>query len=30
MALCGKRGVNDLGRDVLMLPKDFDHRWQMA
>ncbi|MEL6691003.1 MAG: alpha-hydroxy acid oxidase [Pseudomonadota bacterium] len=30
MALCGKRDVNDLGRDVLMLPKDFDHRWQMA
>ncbi|MEM6275531.1 MAG: alpha-hydroxy acid oxidase [Pseudomonadota bacterium] len=30
MALCGKRDVTDLGRDVLMLPRDFDHRWQAA
>ncbi|MEM1375262.1 MAG: alpha-hydroxy acid oxidase [Pseudomonadota bacterium] len=30
MALCGKRDVADLGRDVLMMPRDFDHRWQAA
>ena len=28
MALCGKRDVKDLGRDVLLVPEDFEGRWQ--
>jgi len=28
MALCGKRDVNDLDRDVLLVPEDFEGRWQ--
>lgn len=27
MALCGKRDVNDLDRDVLLVPDDFEGRW---
>lgn len=27
MALCGKRDVNDLSRDVLLVPEDFEGRW---
>ena len=30
MALCGKRDVRDVGRDILLLPRDFDGRWQAA
>ena len=30
MALCGKRDVKDLDRSVLMLPQDFEGRWQAA
>ncbi len=28
MALCGKRDVNDLDRSVLLIPEDFEGRWQ--
>lgn len=28
MALCGKRNVNELGRDVLLIPEGFEGRWQ--
>ena len=28
MALCGKRDVNDLNRDNLLVPKDFEGNWQ--
>lgn len=28
MALCGKRSIDELDRDVLLLPKDFSGRWQ--
>ncbi len=28
MALCGKRDVKDLDRDVLLVPEDFEGRWQ--
>jgi len=28
MALCGRRDVRDLGRDVLLVPKDFEGNWQ--
>ena len=27
MALCGKRDVNDLDRDILLIPKDFGGNW---
>lgn len=27
MALCGKRNVNELSRDVLLVPEDFSGRW---
>jgi L-lactate dehydrogenase (cytochrome) len=27
MALCGKRNVNELDRDVLMIPKNFTGDW---
>ncbi|MDB4213675.1 alpha-hydroxy-acid oxidizing protein, partial [Octadecabacter sp.] len=27
MALCGKRDVNDLDPDVLLVPKDFEGDW---
>ncbi|MEL7298838.1 MAG: alpha-hydroxy acid oxidase [Pseudomonadota bacterium] len=30
MALCGKRDVKDLGRDVLLLPKGFEDHYQAA
>ncbi|MEM8591451.1 MAG: alpha-hydroxy acid oxidase, partial [Pseudomonadota bacterium] len=30
MALCGKRDVKDLGRDILLVPQDFEGRWQAA
>ncbi len=28
MALCGRRQVRDLDRDVLLVPEDFEGRWQ--
>ncbi|PRY22622.1 L-lactate dehydrogenase (cytochrome) [Aliiruegeria haliotis] len=28
MALCGRRHVGDLDRDVLLIPEDFEGRWQ--
>ncbi|SFC97885.1 alpha-hydroxy acid oxidase [Tropicimonas isoalkanivorans] len=28
MALCGRRRIEDLGRDVLLVPEDFEGRWQ--
>lgn len=28
MALCGRKNVNDLDRDILMIPKDFEGSWQ--
>ncbi|SEO94972.1 L-lactate dehydrogenase (cytochrome) [Salinihabitans flavidus] len=28
MALCGRRNVTDLDRDVLLIPEDFEGRWQ--
>ena len=28
MALCGERSVNDLGRHNLLVPEDFEGRWQ--
>ena len=28
MALCGKRDINDVSRDVLLVPEDFGGRWQ--
>lgn len=28
MALCGKRNVNELDKDMLMIPKDFSGDWQ--
>lgn len=28
MALCGKRNVTDLSRDVLLIPEGFEGRWQ--
>jgi L-lactate dehydrogenase (cytochrome) len=28
MALCGKRTVQELGRDVLLVPEDFEGKWQ--
>ena len=28
MALCGERNVNDLGRHNLLIPQDFEGRWQ--
>ncbi|WP_375255392.1 L-lactate dehydrogenase [Yoonia sp.] len=27
MALCGRRDVNDLDRDILLIPEDFEGRW---
>jgi len=30
MALCGRRDVQDLGRDVLLVPEDFEGRWAPA
>ncbi len=27
MALCGHRDINEVGRDVLMIPEDFSGRW---
>jgi len=27
MALCGRRDVNTLDRDVLLVPEDFEGRW---
>ncbi|MEO0484802.1 MAG: alpha-hydroxy acid oxidase [Pseudomonadota bacterium] len=30
MALCGKRDIADVGRDILLVPRDFDGRWQAA
>jgi L-lactate dehydrogenase (cytochrome) len=30
MALCGKRDVNDLDRSVLLIPEDFEGRWQAS
>ncbi|MDF0599779.1 alpha-hydroxy acid oxidase [Psychromarinibacter sp. C21-152] len=30
MALCGRRRVTDLDRDVLLVPEDFEGRWQSA
>ena len=28
MALCGRRRIEDLGRDVLLIPRDFEGTWQ--
>jgi L-lactate dehydrogenase (cytochrome) len=28
MALCGRRRIDELGRDVLLIPEDFEGRWQ--
>ncbi len=28
MALCGRRRVDELDRDILMIPEDFEGRWQ--
>ena len=28
MALCGKRDIKDVNRDILLIPKDFDGKWQ--
>ncbi len=28
MALCGRRDVTTLGRDILLIPQDFEGRWQ--
>ncbi|MBU2983379.1 alpha-hydroxy-acid oxidizing protein [Lentibacter algarum] len=28
MALCGKRDINDVDRDILMIPKSFEGDWQ--
>lgn len=28
MALCGHRDLNDVGRDILLIPDDFEGRWQ--
>ena len=30
MALCGKRDIKDVGRDILLVPEDFEGRWQTA
>ncbi|SLN66544.1 L-lactate dehydrogenase [cytochrome] [Pseudoruegeria aquimaris] len=27
MALCGKRDINDVDRDILLVPEDFEGRW---
>ena len=28
MALCGKRDIADVGQDILMIPQDFEGRWE--
>jgi len=28
MALCGRRSIDALGRDILLIPQDFEGRWQ--
>ncbi len=28
MALCGRRDINDVDRDILLVPKDFEGAWQ--
>ncbi len=28
MALCGRRTIDELGRDILLVPEDFEGRWQ--
>ncbi|MCW9042440.1 MAG: alpha-hydroxy-acid oxidizing protein [Pseudopelagicola sp.] len=28
MALCGRRRIEDLNRDILLIPEDFEGRWQ--
>ena len=28
MALCGRRRIDQLGRDILLIPQDFEGRWQ--
>lgn len=28
MALCGKRSIDELDRDILLVPKDFSDKWQ--
>jgi len=28
MALCGRRRIDELGRDILLVPEDFEGRWQ--
>ncbi|MEM8978887.1 MAG: alpha-hydroxy acid oxidase [Pseudomonadota bacterium] len=27
MALCGRRNIHDVGRDILLVPEDFEGRW---
>ncbi|MDT2078150.1 MAG: alpha-hydroxy-acid oxidizing protein, partial [Planktomarina sp.] len=27
MALCGHRDINDVNRDILYIPKDFEGQW---
>jgi L-lactate dehydrogenase (cytochrome) len=28
MALCGRRRIDQLARDILLVPQDFEGRWQ--
>jgi len=28
MALCGRRRIDELDRDILLVPEDFEGRWQ--
>ena len=30
MALCGRRRIDELGRDILLVPADFEGRWQAS
>ena len=30
MALCGRRRIDELGRDILLVPEDFEGRWQAS
>ena len=30
MALCGRRNINDVVRDILLIPEDFEGRWLPA
>ena len=28
MALCGRRDINEVDRDILLIPEDFEGRWR--